>query len=96
MYQFKRAKKRVAITLHQCPSIAPHGVPLGSTYVKVTNELFTLVMFLQTYIFYRKIMQKSNVMIILILNGFNRESYEEIKMRQKNSYIVLSDQGFLF
>lgn len=73
----------MAITLHQCPSIAPHGVPLDSTYVKVTNELFILVMFLQTYIFYRKIMQKANVMIILILNGFNRESYEEIKMRQR-------------
>lgn len=53
-------------------------------------------MFLQTYIFYRKIMQKANVIIILILNGFNRESYEEIKMRQKNSFIILSDQGFFY
>lgn len=41
-------------------------------------------------------MQKANVMIILILNGFNRESYEEIKMRQKNSFIILSDQGFFY
>ena len=39
-------------------------------------------------------MQHANVMIILILNEYSRESYEDIKNRQSDSYILLSDQGF--
>ena len=39
-------------------------------------------------------MQKTNVMIILILNEYNRESYEDIKKKQIISYTVSSDQGF--
>ena len=39
-------------------------------------------------------MQHATVMIILILNEYSRESYEDIKNRQSDSYILLSDQGF--